>query len=148
MSDDVWGMRESVPSECASWWGTDRGYTIGIRDTVYSYKWGSCESPGLTTSDYDVQASGDKGSFAIEVYPNPAQDILYVNYCSPGQEITIHLPDILGRQLETRLIRGSGGIEVFNPTAYPSNMVVVRSTDACQIDYKKIILSSSLQSAL
>jgi len=144
MSDDVWGQRETVPSACATWWGSDRGYKIGIRDTIYSYQWGSCESLGLTTSGRDVKVSAAEESFAIEIYPNPARDILYVDYYSPGLDVTMHLLDGLGRLLETQKTSGHRGIAAFNLTAYSSNLYVLKSTDGSQIDYKKIILSKKL----
>jgi arabinogalactan endo-1,4-beta-galactosidase len=42
LNDSSWEARESVPVECAEWWGTDRGYKMGTNDTVISHKWGTC----------------------------------------------------------------------------------------------------------
>ena len=53
LNDTLWEARESVPQECATWWDTDRGYKIEQEDTVYAYKWGSCEAAD-TPSDVNV----------------------------------------------------------------------------------------------
>ncbi len=53
LNDTLWEARESVPQECATWWGTDRGYKVGQKDTVYTFKWGSCDS-AKTPSDVNV----------------------------------------------------------------------------------------------
>jgi arabinogalactan endo-1,4-beta-galactosidase len=44
LNDTLWEARELVPEECATWWGIDRGYKIKQNDTVYSFKWGSCDT--------------------------------------------------------------------------------------------------------
>jgi len=33
LNDDVWGVRESVPAECAEHWGVDRGYEIPVHSS-------------------------------------------------------------------------------------------------------------------
>lgn len=37
-----WASRESVPASCATWYTTDRGYTIGSRDTTIYVTWANC----------------------------------------------------------------------------------------------------------
>jgi arabinogalactan endo-1,4-beta-galactosidase len=144
MSDDVWGQRESVPSSCATWWSSDRGYKIGIRDTIYSYKWGSCESLGLISHSRNGVVSDENEFLEIAVFPNPAQDVLYVEYSSPGREVTLEMLDVSGRLLESRRNNGARGTASFDLSTYSSNIYVLKSTDGTRFDYKKVILCKSL----
>ena len=53
LNDNLWEARETVPQECATWWNTDRGYKIGQNDTVFTFKWGSCDT-AKAPSDVNV----------------------------------------------------------------------------------------------
>lgn len=70
LNDDVWGVRESVPSACAEHWGVDRGYEVPLNSTgeTFAYIWSSCDEivpvwvrPVPPRSDDPV----------VELYPNP-----------------------------------------------------------------------------
>lgn len=91
MNDNVWGEREDVPAECSPWWGVDRGYKIGIKDTIYSYKWGSCESLGLTTLYRDKKMEAGEITSGIEIYPNPAYRKVFIQTsdCDPIKAVMI-----------------------------------------------------------
>jgi len=39
-----WSKRETVPTECALSWGTDRQYTIPVAGETYTFKFASCET--------------------------------------------------------------------------------------------------------
>ena len=143
LNDSSLSAREIIPSECALWNGTDRQYKVSETNNLDAYKWGSCESLGLTTSSRNVIEQEDAESLAIEIYPNPSKGILYVEYSSPGHEVTLQLLDLSGRLLETQKILGHRGTAAFNLTAYSSNLYILKSTDGRQIDYKKIILSKN-----
>ncbi|QEY14044.1 glycosyl hydrolase 53 family protein [Cellvibrio sp. KY-YJ-3] len=41
LNANSWSARETVPAECAPWWGVDRGF-IANGDVTYAVKWGSC----------------------------------------------------------------------------------------------------------
>jgi len=67
LNDSLWAARETVPTECATWWGTDRGYKIGQNDTVISYKWGTCDPIEGGNNVFSTNST----EADIRVYPNP-----------------------------------------------------------------------------
>jgi len=144
LNDSSLSARETIPSECALWNGTDRKYTVGNADFTFAYMWGSCESPGSTSFSNEGVARDENGSLTVEVYPNPARNIFYVEYNSPGREVTLEMFDVSGRLLESRRNNGAKGITTFDLGAHPSNFYVLKSTDGVCFDYKKVILARSL----
>ncbi len=64
--DDYQNYRETIPNECAEWWGSDRGFTISSSDTVIAVRWGSCEVLTLNNQYKPVQEKH------FLIYPNPA----------------------------------------------------------------------------
>lgn len=44
LQSNSWSDRETVPSTCASWYSTDRGYQIGSHDTTIYVTWNSCST--------------------------------------------------------------------------------------------------------
>jgi arabinogalactan endo-1,4-beta-galactosidase len=68
LNDSSWDARESVPQECAEWWGTDRGYKIGLNDTIITYKWGTClpaDAPPDIQVTFKVDMTGEDVSGGV-----------------------------------------------------------------------------------
>lgn len=60
LNDDQWGIRESVPSQCAVHWGVDRAYEIPVQSTgeTFAFVWSSCEVIGpVSVSQHSARAS-------------------------------------------------------------------------------------------
>jgi arabinogalactan endo-1,4-beta-galactosidase len=70
LNDTLWSARETVPEQCATWWGTDRGYKVGQNDTVYSFKWSSCDSanaPAEVNVTFIVDMTGQDVSRGVYI---------------------------------------------------------------------------------
>ena len=100
LNDTIWEARESVPIECATWWGIDRGYKVGQNDTVYFFKWGSCEYGGETAIDIRRRIKKDLDDLNIRIYPIPANE--YISLCFPSlmENISVELVDLTGRMVK------------------------------------------------
>ena len=144
LNDSLLSARETIPSECAVWNGTDRKYTVGDADCEFAYTWGTCNPPGYTSFESDGVAWDDNGSLTVEVYPNPVRNILQVEYSSPGRDVILEMFDASGRLLESRRNNGAQGTATFDMGAFPSNFYVLKSSDGLCFDYKKVILARSL----
>ncbi|MEH0153350.1 glycosyl hydrolase 53 family protein [Limibacter armeniacum] len=64
-----WGSRETVPTECAAMYNSDRAYTIGTSDMTLAYKWGSCEEviPSEVQVTFKVDMEGVSTSNGVYV---------------------------------------------------------------------------------
>lgn len=84
-NNDDWAAlwRETVPAECALYWGTHREYVTKAGPAEYAFVWGSCTKIGETGIE-DVQAAG------VSVYPNPAHDVLSISTPVPVQKIELY----------------------------------------------------------
>lgn len=90
--------RETVPAECAIWWGTDRGYDIPNYDVTYAYVFGSCQTIGSTY--FSKTMSSKEGGFELKnvfIYPNPTNDILEIKLGKNMFVNEVSLLDITGR---------------------------------------------------
>lgn len=96
MNDDVWGSRETVPAECATWWDSDRGYVIHNSDTTYAFTWGTCLPPGAVNQ---IESSKQSSS-EIVLFPNPVTGS-QVNVKAVGLsgDMNIKIIDLSGRIL-------------------------------------------------
>ena len=73
LNDDQWGERETVPAECAVYWGSDRGFEIPLHSTGenFAFKWSSCEE---ITNTYVMEISGKNDPIDLIIFPNPIRD--------------------------------------------------------------------------
>ncbi|MEZ4777638.1 MAG: glycosyl hydrolase 53 family protein [Bacteroidia bacterium] len=97
-------FRETVPTACAEWWNSDRGYVIPAHDTTFAVKWESCETFVAGIRDNLLARQ-------ISLYPNPASDKIYLSF-SEGfvpTSLDITLSDIQGKTLKTWKKAGTVG---------------------------------------
>lgn len=93
--DNYEAFRETVPAECAVWWGSDRGYTIPDHDTTYAVAWGSCtSSPIVTGLDHVLEAE------RVHVYPNPGNHSIILDFTSSTEQYSLAIIDFHGKVLE------------------------------------------------
>jgi len=90
--DNYEAFRETVPAECAIWWGSDRGYTIPDHDTTYTVAWGSCAaSPTVTGLDDQIDAE------MVHVYPNPGKHSITLDFTPSADRYSLAIMDAHGR---------------------------------------------------
>jgi arabinogalactan endo-1,4-beta-galactosidase len=99
-----WGARENVPGACLGMWNSDRKYIVNQNDTIFGYKWSSCEkiippSNGLN----DLQIS------IIQVYPNPVTNREIFFHTEQAGTISFTFYDIMGRSVCSSAIRNNSG---------------------------------------
>lgn len=94
--DNYQDFRETVPSQCATWWDSDRGYLISETDTVFAYVWGSCEAINFS----QVTGLGEGFDLSqVVVYPNPGADNFKIGLGEISGEGYVEIVNIQGQVL-------------------------------------------------
>jgi len=96
LNDDKWGVRETVPAECAEYWDSDRGYDIPLNSTgeTFGFKWSSCEAIPPASVNGPVHSGYES---LVEIYPNPVPDEQITLAFNTEDVVNIRIMDILGR---------------------------------------------------
>ena len=105
LNDDQWGERESIPSECAVYWDSDRGYSIpeNSNGETFSYVWSSCEEIQPVSALGRVSINNKS---LIEIYPNPVMNNqLHLSFKKEDM-VNIEILDLLGQLYYRRDIPG------------------------------------------
>ncbi len=83
-----WSFRETVPSECALAYGTDRQYTITGTNNTFAFGWESCDQASArVVTAIGLPSEGQE----LSVYPNPVADVLYLENSSYRQYSLMNL---------------------------------------------------------
>ncbi len=126
LNDDVWGVRESVPSACAEHWGVDRGYEIPLNSTgeTFAFVWSSCEEIGPVFVNIP---SGSWNETLFRIYPNPVvSNQLYLDFKVTDQA-NITILDLLGRLLyETTRYCRADEVQAIDLKLYPKGAYLIR----------------------
>lgn len=144
--DNYQNFRESVPSECADWYGTDRGYVIGEEAMTLAYKWGTCQS-----FDFDLATPIETGPEQPEEfelsqnYPNPFNPNTIISYQLPVQStVQLTVYDLTGRKVAVLVdgeVKTAGTYSVpFNAAHLASGMYIYRIQAGDFIQTKKLLL--------
>ncbi len=98
--DNYLAFRESVPAECATWYGSDRGYEVPGGPVTYAVRWGTCETFSVSTAVEPIGAAAGLG--LEEGFPNPFRQATTVTYDVPRpMHVTVAVYNVLGRRLVT-----------------------------------------------
>ena len=111
LNGDAWAARETVPSACATWYTTDRGYKIKLGNQTIQDLWASC---GIATDINDSEVFNE-----TSIFPNPFFDQLQI-LCSGAFDVEIF--NYAGQ----KIAKVSGNEELKLSTDYPSGLYVVR----------------------
>ncbi len=126
MNDDVWGVRESVPSACAVHWGSDRGYEIpqGSTGETFAFVWSSCE---------------EIDPVAVNTSPNPADENFFKLYPNPlinnqlrvifhvSDQVTVSILTLTGSLIsETDLRSSVGSMHTVDLKSVSSGLYIVK----------------------
>ncbi|MFI5172879.1 MAG: T9SS type A sorting domain-containing protein [Chitinophagales bacterium] len=106
-------------------------------DTDYEYKVRSKCSDGSFTDFSAMQnfttmplRMGEfEEGFAIDVYPNPASDVLNISMENYSEAITITMFDMTGNKIKMELIEQSGGLMKFDISSYPKGIYILDIID-------------------
>ena len=98
LNDNQWGERETVPANCAVYWGSDRGFDIPLnsKGETFAFVWSSCEEIKPVSASVPVRLSNEP---LLEIYPNPVlNDQLNLSF-KVADEVNIFILDLTGRVL-------------------------------------------------
>ncbi len=98
LNDNQWGKRETVPANCAVYWGSDRGFDISLnsKGETFAFVWSSCEEIQPVSAFFPVRLSNEP---LLEIYPNPVMnDQLNLSF-KVADEVNIFILDLTGRVL-------------------------------------------------
>lgn len=130
--------RETVPAECAEWYGSDRGYKIPGNDTTIGTIWKSCE----TIAPSNISLTGAPENFKI--YPNPATEFVHIRFPTGGLPFQVEIFNMLGVRMETgKLLRFQEEINI-NVKDWPEGPYLCFLTDSENITSKKTFLKLNL----
>ncbi len=103
--DNYLDFRESVPSECALRWGSDRGIIVPPIDTLVDHLWGSCSQIGSSTvSIAEIMPPSDE----YILYPNPAQNLFYIKLSDPLKHTAVRIYEISGKEVHSNISHSTG----------------------------------------
>jgi arabinogalactan endo-1,4-beta-galactosidase len=95
LNDNDWAARETVPEACAVWWESDRGYVIPDHEVEFAFHWSSCEEiDSRITAVFDQKLSA-----GMQVYPNPAEEFLRIQFEQPASGIHFELVSFSGKTI-------------------------------------------------
>jgi arabinogalactan endo-1,4-beta-galactosidase len=140
LNDTVWEARELVPQECAAWWDSDRGYKVGQNDTIYFFKWNTCENGGETAIDIRKQTTKDIDDLNIIVYPVPGIDYIHLDFSSLAEEVSLELVDLSGRVVRKFSNYYYVREVVLDVTNVPQGIYILKVFFNDNIFYRKVIL--------
>jgi arabinogalactan endo-1,4-beta-galactosidase len=108
LNDDKWGVRESVPAECALYFGSDRGFNIPVNSTgeTFAFLWSSCEEIGPSGN---ISPVDQKKQISI-IYPNPTTYSRFsISLEDFSGQLTVSVLDFQGRYIycEPMIISGT-----------------------------------------
>ena len=99
--DDYMSYRETVPSECADWYGSDRGYEIPDGDVEFGFHWGSCEEIEESTSA-EEQMDAPVSFTLKQNYPNPFNPATKIEFEIPeAMHVSLRMYNMLGQEVKT-----------------------------------------------
>lgn len=94
--DNYLNFRETVPSECALKWGSDRVIIVPPNDTIVDHLWGSCNQIDSSTENITEKSHPSEEYF---LYPNPAKSKLHISLAGSSRDTSIRIFEISGRQV-------------------------------------------------
>lgn len=109
-----------------------------VGNTVPDYEFiAYAVAPVTAVSDVDNKID------ELQLYPNPASDLLNISYTTKGSEkVTVGLYDLMGREVaEIATKQGKGQQQIqFNTASYPEGVYIVRLQTGSEIITKNITL--------
>ena len=135
MNDNVWGQREHVPSECAPWWGSDRDYKIGYKDTIYAFTWGSCSGVGEYINGLAKNESVPEN---IMIYPNPGKTYINLINASGNNLSYIEIVDAAGNTVYHSTIKS--GSATLNVSPYSPGLYLIKCFDGKLLFYRRFVI--------
>jgi arabinogalactan endo-1,4-beta-galactosidase len=94
LNDNYWNAREYVPGSCVEMWNSDRKYVVNQNDTIFGYKWSSCNKIGTPVNfNQESKMSG------LTVYPNPVLNREIVFHCELVEWFSFTIYDLVGRSV-------------------------------------------------
>ncbi|MBN2213542.1 MAG: glycosyl hydrolase 53 family protein [Bacteroidales bacterium] len=135
MYDDVWGSRESVPGECAPWWGIDRDYKIGERDTTYAFIWGTCQHIGEHVNSIPSASLSDR---QLSVYPNPANGLVTLTIKSADGHPRAEIFDYTGKMISRLNLNEQ--ISTIDVSSFQPGLYMIRYSENESVSFEKFII--------
>ncbi len=134
MNDNEWGKRERVPSACATWWGTDRGYVIGSEDTTFAFRWGSCQPIETPVNVYNTEFKN------FQISTDPAQGLIRIRHNHQHADLDVKLFDTAGRLINSYSLKNTSGETIFPSRISSKGIYILSVTGNTGTIYKKIVL--------
>ncbi len=117
LNDTLPDARESVPSACALWNGTDRKYKVPVTDTEYAFNWGSCEFSGSSfIGNHNYYGSKDRVN--VEIVPNPASESINIIITDAGKPQNVVIYNFTGRVMKKLILDNPGPVAMVDISGF------------------------------
>ncbi len=120
LNDSSWDARETIPSQCAEMWNTDRKYSIGVKHTIIIEDWAACANiSGVEKVKFERVEN-------IPVYPNPNHGIFTIDFSDNIVVNKIEVFDVFGNILRTEEFLGLNTEYTLNIKYFAKGIYFVR----------------------
>lgn len=131
LNDTTWNARETVPSSCAIWWGTDRGYKVGTKDIVVSAKWESCG----TSASVNTQTERKD----LSLFPNPNNGFVFMKFSAGEKPENMELFDFSGKLIRKINLHHFDRTTYLNISDLPSGIYFLKVYFPEYMVFKKLV---------
>ena len=76
----------------------------------------------------------------VLIYPNPAHDLLYLDFKLPTREVLVELSDLNGHQIKTRVLKNVSGTQKLDLNGLPKGMYLLRVTADGKTSSGKVVI--------
>lgn len=97
--DNYLNFRETVPTECALRWGSDRGIIVPPQDTIVDHLWGSCEQIDSPVNIGEVSNHPEENI----LYPNPAKNRFFISLSRPLKTTAVRIYELSGKEVHSKI---------------------------------------------
>ncbi|MFY9153405.1 MAG: glycosyl hydrolase 53 family protein, partial [Prolixibacteraceae bacterium] len=117
---DYLKYRETVPSECALKWNSDRRIIVANNEMQIGVKWASCEE-FLNVSSRQIKQPGP-----LRIYPNPASGKVIIDAGFSLENSVLRITDFSGRLMKQMKLKSAAGKESIDLSEIPSGLCIFR----------------------
>lgn len=95
----------------------------------------------FNVSDQPVVSVDDNFFGKIEIYPNPANELVYINLPSTKSEVKIEVVDMLGNTIAIYGVNNGDNLAVINVSSFQPGFYICRIQHGTNIEMRKIVVT-------
>ena len=109
--------------------------------TVVTTSTNGCPSASSTAVNIiNTGIAGNLSDLNVQVYPNPASELVHVKLSGPEQKAQVTLYNLTGKQLLSETIKGKGGLRSIDVSAYAKGTYLLKITTEKGTRMSKVVI--------